>query len=109
MAYREITPAEALARSQDSDAVLLDVRTLPEWAGGHIPGAVHIPMDELPGRYLELDPEQETLVICQHGIRSAYAGQWLAQMGFERVANVRHGMSRWDGPVERGAESDERP
>src|SRR4051812_17703850 len=87
MAYLEMNPAEALDRLSAGGSVVLDVRTLPEWLGGHIPGAVHIPMDELPARHQELDPEQETLVICQHGIRSAAAGQWLAQAGFDRVIN----------------------
>lgn len=102
MGYIEITPNQALARYQSGEVVILDVRTPPEWRGGHIPGAVHIPLDELTARYQELDPEQETLVVCAHGIRSASAGHWLEQVGFERVANVRHGMSGWDGPVEFG-------
>ena len=103
MPYRDVTPEEALERHEKGEAVLLDVRTLPEWVGGHVPSAIHIPMDELPSRYQELDPEAETLVICQHGIRSAAVSQWLAQMGFDLVSNVRHGMSRWTGPVEFGA------
>jgi len=102
MPLQELQPDRALERYRGGGAVVLDVRTLPEWVGGHIPGAVHIPMDELPARYQELDPEQETLVVCQHGVRSAYAGQWLAQMGFEAVYNVRYGMSGWEGPVELG-------
>lgn len=103
MAYGEVTPEEALERCRTGEAVVLDVRTLPEWVGGHIPGAVHIPLDELTARWQELDPASETLVVCQHGIRSAAAGQWLAgQACFERVFNVRHGMSRWPGPVEVG-------
>ena len=102
MSLRELQPAQALARYEQGDVVMLDVRTLPEWRGAHIPGAVHIPMDELPARYQELDPERETLVICQHGVRSAYAGDWLARMGFEAVYNVRYGMSAWEGPVEPG-------
>ena len=102
MGYSETSPQQALERYLEGDAVIVDVRTLPEWLGGHIPGARHIPLDELTARYQELDPEAETLVICQHGIRSAAAGQWLAAAGFDRVINVRHGMSRWDGPVEAG-------
>lgn len=58
LAYRELQPDEALRRYTAGDVVILDVRTLPEWRGGHIPGAVHIPLDELAGRYQELDPEQ---------------------------------------------------
>lgn len=103
MAYRELTPTEALERYHTGEVVVLDVRTLPEWLGGHIPGALHIPLDQLRTRYQELDPESETLVICAHGVRSAAAGQWLAQLGFEHIVNVRHGMSRWEGPVDCGA------
>ena len=102
MAYREAAPEEALERYRSGEAVILDVRTLPEWRGAHIPGAVHIPLDELSVRYQELDPEVETLVVCAHGIRSAAAGQWLSHMGFENVGNVRYGMSGWTGPVEHG-------
>jgi rhodanese-related sulfurtransferase len=100
MAYRELTPQEALERFESGEAVVLDVRTVPEWNGGRIPGATHIPLDELTARYHELDPDAETLVVCAHGVRSAAAGQWLVQVGFERVANVRRGMSAWPGPVE---------
>ncbi|MGV3721286.1 MAG: rhodanese-like domain-containing protein [Actinomycetota bacterium] len=100
MPYREFSPQEALERYQSGEAVVLDVRTMPEWNGGHIPGATHIPLDELTGRYQELDPEAELLIICAHGIRSAAAGQWLSQVGFDNVANVRRGMSAWPGPVE---------
>ena len=102
MPYRELTPQEALERLQSAEVVVLDVRTLPEWVGGHIPGAKHIPLHELAGRYQVLDPEVETLVVCQHGVRSQAAGQWLVQAGFDDVVNVRYGMSRWPGPIELG-------
>lgn len=103
MAYYELTPEQALARYHAGEVVILDVRTHPEWVSGHIPGAVHIPMHELPARYQELEPEAELLVICQHGVRSAHAGEWLAEyQDFERVFNVRYGMSAWPGPVELG-------
>ncbi len=102
MAYIEITPNQALEQYLAGEVVILDVRTPPEWRGGHIPGAVHIPLDELTARYQELDPEKETLVVCAHGIRSASAGYWLSEVGFEKVRNIRHGMSGWDGPVEFG-------
>lgn len=100
---RQISPSQALEQYLAGGVVLLDVRTLGEWRAGHIPGATHIPLDEMTARYQELDPEAETLVICQHGVRSEAVSAWLAQIGFEHVANVRHGMSAWDGPVEREA------
>ena len=103
MPYQELAPAEALERYERGEFVVLDVRTMPEWIGARIPGATHIPLDELTARYQELDPDAETLVVCAHGIRSAAAGQWLAQAGFEHVYNLRHGISRWPGPLEGGS------
>lgn len=104
MAYFELTAEQALARYATGAVVVLDVRTDPEWLAEHIPGAVHIPLHELSSRWQELDPEAETLLICGHGIRSAAAGQWLHQAGFENLANVRYGMSGWPGPVTTGGE-----
>ncbi|NHN56273.1 rhodanese-like domain-containing protein [Calidifontibacter sp. DB0510] len=76
------------------DAVLLDVREQDEWDAGHAPGAVHIPLGEVPQRLGEL-PEGEPLpVICRSGNRSGRAADWLEQQGFE-VANVEGGMKQW--------------
>ena len=99
---QQVTPSQALEQYLEKKGIILDVRTSWEWQNGHIPGAVHIPLDEMTARYQELDPDVETLVICQHGVRSEAVAAWLAQMGFEQVVNVRHGMSAWDGPVELG-------
>jgi rhodanese-related sulfurtransferase len=58
-------------------------------------------MHQLPARIGELAPERETVVVCEHGIRSQQAAQYLvAQAGFTNVANLEGGMSAWDGPVE---------
>jgi rhodanese-related sulfurtransferase len=100
--YQELLPEEALHRCAAGDVVLLDVRTRPEWRAGHVPGALHIPLDELTARHEELDPDAEILVVCAHGIRSAAAAQWLLQAGFENVANVRYGLSAWPAPLARG-------
>ena len=99
---REISPGRALEEYLTGAVVVLDVRTRVEWVGGHIPRAIHMPMHDLPARFHELDPEADTLVICQHGVRSDLATRWLAGVGFSRVANVQRGMSAWDGPVELG-------
>lgn len=103
MPFQDLTPEQALSRYESGDAVILDVRTHPEWTSGHIPGARHIPLHELPDRVHELDPEHEVLVICAHGIRSQHASEWLAvQHDFEKIYNVRYGMCAWTGPVEVG-------
>ncbi len=94
----DLTVDEA-QRRWEQGAVLLDVRTDEEYRGAHIPGSVHIPLDQLRSRYQELDPEAETLVICAHGVRSAACADWLARQGFTAVANIRHGLSAWSGPL----------
>lgn len=75
--------------------LVLDVREPHEWAAGHIEGAVHIPLGELPWRVDELDPQERTLVVCHVGARSAQATAWLHQRGHD-VANLAGGMDAWE-------------
>jgi rhodanese-related sulfurtransferase len=80
------------------DAVLLDVREDDEWAAGHIDGAHHIPMGELPGRFADVadlaDSGPELVVVCRSGSRSARVVAWLAQNGVDAV-NLAGGMGAW--------------
>jgi len=77
------------------DAVLVDVREADEWAAGHAPGAVHIPLGELPSRLGELpETDDAVAVVCRSGGRSARAVQWLAHQGYD-VVNVEGGMLEW--------------
>jgi rhodanese-related sulfurtransferase len=73
---------------------VLDVREDVEWAHGHIEGAVHIPLSELPARLGDV-PDAQTLVVCKVGGRSAQAVMWLAQQGYE-VVNLDGGMLDWE-------------
>ncbi|BCT74454.1 sulfurtransferase [Sinomonas cyclohexanicum] len=73
---------------------LLDVREDYEWEAGHAEGAVHIPLEQLPGRLDELDPDDDLLVICRTGGRSARAAQWLVANGYSAF-NVAGGMDAW--------------
>jgi rhodanese-related sulfurtransferase len=79
-------------------AVLLDVREQDEWDAGHAPGALHIPLGELPSRLDELpDIDAGTLAVaCRGGGRSSRAVAWLSQQGFD-VANLDGGMKAWQG------------
>lgn len=86
---------------QREPLVVLDVRETDEWLEGHIPGARHIPLGELPARMAELDPSKETIVVCHSGGRSARACRFLAAHGF-RVINMAGGMLQWPGEVETG-------
>jgi len=75
-------------------AFLLDVREPDEWAAGHAPGAVHVPMRELPARSGELPRDRLIVAICRSGARSRTIGEVLAADGFE-VANTIGGMRAW--------------
>lgn len=100
-----------------SDAIILDVREPDEWAAGHAPGAVHIPLGDLPARLSELAGLAQApgdgaragslAVTCRSGGRSSRAVAWLTQQGYD-VANLDGGMQAWqaagkplvaDGPV----------
>lgn len=73
---------EVPALSEREDVTFLDVRTPKEFAEGHLPGAVNIPLDELRERLKELDPAKELCVNCFSGLRSYLACRILAQRGF---------------------------
>ena len=98
---REVTAVE-LKRQLDSGRplVLLDVREPEELRLAHLPGALHIPMGEVPGRLHELDPDAEIVVFCHHGIRSAHVAQFLAQREFEHVVNLAGGIDAWSLTVD---------
>ncbi len=80
--------------------MIVDVRTAEEYAGRHIPGALLIPIDDFAARVQELDPEEEQILVCEHGIRSTISTHFLRTMGFRDCVNMRQGMSGWRGPVE---------
>ncbi|HLT85200.1 MAG TPA: rhodanese-like domain-containing protein [Phototrophicaceae bacterium] len=72
---------------------VLDVREQDEWDAGHIAGATHIPLGELPARLDEL-PEEDLLVVCRSGGRSMRATAWLNHSGFT-ARNLAGGMRSW--------------
>lgn len=83
------------------DVVILDVREPVEYAFGHIPNAINIPLGELNHRLNELNREDEVYVICRTGNRSDYACRILSEHGFINVKNVLPGMHQWEGPIEK--------
>ncbi|MFC5676749.1 rhodanese-like domain-containing protein [Aeromicrobium endophyticum] len=89
------TEIDAIPETIPADLVVLDVREPHEWAAGHIDGAIHIPLGEIPARVGELDPSARTLVVCHLGGRSARATQWLHAQGHD-VVNVAGGMEAWE-------------
>jgi rhodanese-related sulfurtransferase len=82
------------------DATLLDVREDDEWVAGHVEGARHIPMGELPTRFPEVASladaahTGEVVVVCRSGARSARVVAWLTQNGVDAV-NLAGGLGAW--------------
>jgi rhodanese-related sulfurtransferase len=92
----EIEPTELKERlARGERLTILDVREPEEIAIAAFPGAIHVPMGDVPSRLTELDPEAQWVVVCHHGIRSAQVAMYLVRMGFERVSNLNGGIDAW--------------
>jgi rhodanese-related sulfurtransferase len=69
-------------------AQLVDVRSMGEYASGHVPGTLNIPLHEIDARARELDPSRWVVVACASGTRSALAARKLKALGFQKVMNA---------------------
>lgn len=78
---------------------ILDVRELEEIQIANI-GGIHIPLGELAERFQELDPNEELVVLCHHGIRSAHAVGFLRNNGYEKVQNLSGGIDAWSTHID---------
>ncbi|WP_040524864.1 rhodanese-like domain-containing protein [Gordonia effusa] len=88
-----VSAADALALVAQG-ALVIDVRRDFEWNRVHIPGAVHMPLEVLPTRCLELPDDRLLIAFCTGGIRSAGAANLLVENGFDAV-NMSGGLIHW--------------
>lgn len=95
----EVTPSQVAEKlKQDPSSVLIvDVRTQPEWDLVHVPGSIHIPLDEIERRADEIQPAPGQLVatLCHHGVRSLKASLALRQLGVPGAMSVAGGIDVW--------------
>lgn len=93
---------QALKQMMDEgkDFVLLDVREQHEYKMTHIEGTKLIPIGEIPHRATELNPYDEIVVYCHHGIRSLDATYLLQQIGFKHVSSLVGGIDRWSREID---------
>jgi sulfur-carrier protein adenylyltransferase/sulfurtransferase len=97
----EITVEELKSRMDVGSApVIIDVREPNEFQICRIPGAVLIPMRELPSRVGELDRDSEIVLQCRSGSRSANATAWLRHQGFGGARNLVGGILEWIDKVD---------
>ena len=99
--YKQITQEEAAKMMEEnSDVIILDVRTQAEYSEGHIPNAICVPNEEIvdaqPAEIPDLD--QVILVYCRSGNRSKQASQKLADMGYTNIYEFG-GIKDWTGDV----------
>ncbi len=92
LGIKQILPQEL---DQKKGMVILDVCTNKEYDNGHIPGAVHVPLQEIGNRIKKLKKDKEIVVYCQHGNRSIWAIKRLIGMGYTNLHNLKGGYRAW--------------
>ena len=98
----QMTPRELqdyLAQTETSP-LLLDVREPWEYQHCHIEGSRLVPMSQIPAACEQLNPGDEIVVICHHGVRSQQVGWYLARAGFQRLINLSGGIDAWARDVD---------
>jgi rhodanese-related sulfurtransferase len=99
--FTTITPSEFAERWANEPALkLIDVREPEEWELVRVEGAVLYPMSRFAEWQGELGRDDEIVVMCHHGIRSAHVCAHLVQEGFTSVANLAGGIDRWASEVD---------
>ncbi len=98
------TTAQDLAAEMEEatreQRVLIAVREPWEFQTCHIDGALAMPMDTIPVNLSELNPEQQIVCICHHGIRSMQVAFFLEQHGFTQACNLKGGIHAWAEQVD---------
>jgi len=80
--------------------LLIDVREPWEFDICALDNSILIPMGQIPAKIDTLDPEQEIVVICHHGIRSAHVCRYLEHQGYDKTINLAGGVDAWARDVD---------
>ncbi|MGZ8943510.1 MAG: rhodanese-like domain-containing protein [Methylobacter sp.] len=96
--FSSVSPLLAVAKMNDSDTIVIDVREPEEFLKGHIENSINTPLGNLPTHLskLETHKNKPVLIACQTGTRSASAGKILTKAGFEQVFVITGGMQAWE-------------
>lgn len=101
---RDVDVQTTASLREQPDVMILDVREQDEWDAGHIPGAVFMPMGQVPDRLSEIPKDKTVIVQCRSGNRSSQVTDFLVQQGFTNVHNMAGGLNAWQSaglPVEK--------
>jgi len=97
---REFNAKQLQDHLKENTPFLLDVRQSWEYDICHLDNSKLIPMAHLPTELDRLDKNEETVVICHHGIRSRMMGRYLESAGFNNVINLSGGIDEWAKTVD---------
>jgi rhodanese-related sulfurtransferase len=101
MNYETITPEEFAERAARGERVrLIDVREPVEFELARVEGAELLPLSRFDEWARALDPDEEIVFMCHHGIRSAQVCAVLARAGFSKLRNLAGGIERWSAEVD---------
>ncbi len=92
--YKNVS-VQDLAKANEANRIILDVRELDEYEAGHVADSLLIPVGELASRTSELPKDAPLYVICRSGNRSKQASEILLKAGFKDVRNVEGGILAW--------------
>ncbi len=98
-AVRVVTADDVVAmkKAEKNNLIILDVRTPGEFAQGRIPGALLMPINQVPQRMSALPKDRKIIVVCAVGGRSAAVADYLSRNGYTSVMNYSGGMADWAG------------
>ena len=96
--FSSLSPLLAVAKMNDNETIIIDVREPPEFVQSHIEQAINTPLGKLAEHLPQLEAHKKTpvLIACESGTRSASAAKILTKAGFEKVFVITGGMQAWE-------------
>jgi len=104
-----VVDVKGVQKAATNGVRIVDVRSVGEFEGGHIPGAQNVPLDQLQSVASQWDKAAPVLVYCQTGARSAEAVSMLEGLGFTKILHFDKGIVAWTGSLEQGGGSSAAP
>jgi rhodanese-related sulfurtransferase len=93
--HATLRPEEAQARVAGGEAILVDVREPDEWRGGHISGALHVPLSRFASEIGGVNTNKQVILYCRSGMRSGKALDICRELGLPITTHVAGGIMAW--------------
>lgn len=95
MSFQTLLPTQALdfIKEKGDACLVMDVRSPYEFETGHLPMALNIPVESIPGELSRIPTDKTLVIYCEHGSRSKLAANFLAHRGYPSVYHIQGGFS----------------